>query len=109
MITSLQNARVKQVVRLRQRRHRGSDGLFLIEGYREIRCAVDARIGLKVLFTCEQFFSHSDTQKLVLWVWGENADIPSNQLAVMCLRKYRSVKIRMGYGPFCASPAGPDE
>ena len=74
MITSLQNARVKQVVRLRQRRHRESDGLFLIEGYREIRCAVDARVGLKVLYTCEQFFSHSDTRKLVRWL-GENADI----------------------------------
>ena len=74
MITSLQNAGVKQVVRLRRRRHRESEGLFLIEGYREIRCAVDARVGVKVLFTCEQFYSHPDTRMLVRRM-AENADI----------------------------------
>ena len=74
MITSLQNAWVKQVVRLRRRRHRESDRLFLIEGYREIQCAVDARVGVKVLFTCEQFYGHSDTRTLVRRL-VENADI----------------------------------
>ena len=74
MITSLQNAWVKQVVRLRRRRHRESDRLFPIEGYREIQCAVDARVGVKVLFTCEQFYGHSDTRTLVRRL-VENADI----------------------------------
>ena len=65
MITSLQNARVKQVVRLRQRRHRESERLFLIEGYREIQRAVEASVRIHALFTCEQFFSRSDTKDLV--------------------------------------------
>ncbi len=65
VITSLQNARVKQAVRLRQRRHRESERLFLIEGYREIQRAVEASVRIHALFTCEQFFSRSDTKDLV--------------------------------------------
>ena len=40
MITSLQNPRVKQVVRLRDRRDRDRESKFLIEGYRELSRAV---------------------------------------------------------------------
>lgn len=64
-ITSLQNTRVKQVVRLRQRRHRETEQLFLIEGHREIQRAVDARMGIQVLFTCEQLFGQSSARALV--------------------------------------------
>ena len=74
VITSLQNARVKQVVRLRQRRHRESERLFLIEGYREIQRAVEASVQIHALFTCEQFYGHSDTRTLVHQV-AANADV----------------------------------
>jgi TrmH family RNA methyltransferase len=36
LITSLQNPRVKQLVRLRERRERDEAGVFLVEGYREL-------------------------------------------------------------------------
>ncbi len=41
LITSLQNPRLKQLVRLRGRRERDEDGVFLVEGYREILRALD--------------------------------------------------------------------
>jgi RNA methyltransferase, TrmH family len=42
-ITSLQNARVKHIVRLRDDKHqRREDGLMLVEGYDEIRLALSA-------------------------------------------------------------------
>ena len=43
-ITSMQNARVKHLVRLRTRRHRDAEGLFTIEGYRELARAVSAGV-----------------------------------------------------------------
>ena len=43
-ITSLQNPRVKQLVKLRDRRPRDEAGLFLIEGYREVKRALDGGI-----------------------------------------------------------------
>ena len=43
-ITSLQNPRVKQLVKLRDRGPRDETGLFLIEGYREVKRALEAGV-----------------------------------------------------------------
>lgn len=59
-ITSLQNPRVKQLVRLRDRRERDELGLFLIEGYRETRRALEAGVKPK------EFYFAAD------WFLGEN-------------------------------------
>jgi TrmH family RNA methyltransferase len=40
-ISSLQNPRIKQLVKLRDRRPRDDAGVFLVEGYREIRRALE--------------------------------------------------------------------
>ena len=59
-ITSLQNPRLKQLVKLRDRRPRDEAGLFLIEGYREMKRALEA--GVKPV----EFYSGPD------WFLGEN-------------------------------------
>src|ERR1035437_2445591 len=59
-ISSLQNPRVKQLVKLRDRRPRDEAGVFLVEGYREIRRALEKRVALT-----EIYFSPE-------WVLGEN-------------------------------------
>lgn len=55
-ITSPQNPRVKELVRLRDRRHRDRSGSFLIEGYRELSRAVEAGVTLHTLFLCPELF-----------------------------------------------------
>lgn len=55
-ITSLQNPRVKQLVKLRDRRARDDAGLFLIEGYREVRRAVEAGVKLDELYCAPEWF-----------------------------------------------------
>lgn len=55
-ITSLQNPRVKQLVKLRDRRARDDAGLFLIEGYREVRRAVEAGVKLQELYCAPEWF-----------------------------------------------------
>jgi TrmH family RNA methyltransferase len=59
-ITSLQNPRVKQLVKLRDRRPRDEAGVFLVEGYREIRRALEKKVPL-----AEVYFSPD-------WFLGEN-------------------------------------
>lgn len=59
-ITSLQNPRVKQLVRLRDRRPRDEAGVFLIEGYRELRRALEKNVRIS-----EVYFSPD-------WFLGEN-------------------------------------
>ncbi len=55
-ITSLQNPRVKQLVRLRERRERDELGLFLVEGYREVRRALEKNIALRELYFSPDWF-----------------------------------------------------
>lgn len=55
-ITSLQNPRIKEAVRLRDRRSRDETGLFLIEGYRELKRAVDAGRKITTVFYCPDLF-----------------------------------------------------
>ena len=59
-ITSLQNSRVKQVVRLRDRRDRDREGLFLIEGYRELTRALAGLQPITEVYTCSEFYLGSN-------------------------------------------------
>lgn len=56
VITSLQNPRVKHLVRLRDRRPRDEAGLFLVEGYRQILRALDKSIKISELYFCPEWY-----------------------------------------------------
>jgi TrmH family RNA methyltransferase len=64
-ISSLQNPRVKNVVKLRQRSHRDELDLMLIEGYREIRRAADNNHPIDELFFCRELFQGSNEDQLI--------------------------------------------
>jgi len=64
-ITSLQNPRVKQVVKLRDRRDRDREGKFLIEGFRELTRAIEALQPLTEVYTCAQFYLGSHESALL--------------------------------------------
>lgn len=55
-ITSLQNPRVKKVVKLRQRTVRDEQLLMIVEGYRELRRALENKRIPTTLFYCRDFF-----------------------------------------------------
>lgn len=65
MITSLQNPRVKQVVRLRGRRDRDREGKFLIEGYRELSRAVAVSQPLSEVYCCRELYLGSNEPGLL--------------------------------------------
>jgi len=64
-ITSVQNAHVKDAVRLRDRRHREKQGRILIDGARELRRAIDAGIRLLEAFVCEPLCRSEDSQMVL--------------------------------------------
>src|SRR5581483_2972598 len=55
-ISSLQNPRIKQLVRLRDRRPRDEAGVFLVEGYREVRRALEKEVALQELYFSPEWF-----------------------------------------------------
>ncbi len=56
VLTSLANQRVKDIVRLRQRSHRDALHLMLIEGYRELKRALDNRYRPRAVYAAPEFF-----------------------------------------------------
>jgi TrmH family RNA methyltransferase len=64
-ITSLQNQRVKDAAKLRDRRERRKQGRILIDGAREIRLAIDAHVELIEVFVCEALCHSSDCRRLI--------------------------------------------
>ncbi len=64
-ITSLQNPRIKQLVKLRDRRPRDEAGVFLIEGYRQIRRALEKNIRLHELYVCPDWYLGENEPALI--------------------------------------------
>ncbi|MDA1140489.1 MAG: RNA methyltransferase [Planctomycetota bacterium] len=59
-ITSPQNARIKRLVRLRKRSERDSSQLTVIDGVKEIRCAMEAGAEIAELYVCEELLADGD-------------------------------------------------
>lgn len=64
-IESLQNQKIKDVVKLRDRRGRDETNRFIIEGFRELRRAVDAGREIETCFYCPEFFLGENERKLI--------------------------------------------
>lgn len=75
-ITSLQNPRVKNAVRLRDRRHRQKQGRILIDGARELARAVAAGVKLLEVFVCEPLCTSEDSQQVL-------ATLPERTAAIL--------------------------
>lgn len=64
-ITSLQNLKVKEVVRLREKRERDKTQTFLIEGYRELSRAAAGNVSLNTLFYSPDHFLGTNEASLI--------------------------------------------
>lgn len=65
LIASLQNPQLKRLVRLRDRRERLREGVFLIEGARELARALQAGVPLEHIYTCPEL--HSTEARALPW------------------------------------------
>jgi len=74
-ITSLQNPRVKHTVKLRQRSHRDDERLMLVEGYREIKRALDNGHPLGELFFCRALFQGPNEDALMEQAVAQGAQL----------------------------------
>lgn len=65
VISSLQNPKIKHVIHLRDRHEREKSQQFIIEGYREILRATDAKRHFDQLFICPELFLGSNEDALI--------------------------------------------
>jgi len=59
-ITSLQNPRIKNIARLAKHKERREQGLFIIEGARELSLALSAGYDIDTVFVCPPLFAKTD-------------------------------------------------
>jgi TrmH family RNA methyltransferase len=62
MIESVQNPKVKYLVKLRRARVRRREGLFIVEGHREIKVGLQAEAALEEAFFCPALFSGGEQE-----------------------------------------------
>jgi TrmH family RNA methyltransferase len=65
LLTSLQNPRIKFLVKLRDRRPRDREGKFLIEGYRGVRRALANGWPMEELYVCPELFQGENEDELI--------------------------------------------
>ena len=75
VIRSLQNPRVKNAVRLRDRRHRSKQGRILIDGARELSRAIGAGVELIEIFVCEPLCESLDGDRLLADIHDCGAEV----------------------------------
>jgi RNA methyltransferase, TrmH family len=88
-ITSPQNPKIKQAVRLREKRERDESGLFLIEGYRELLRAVEADWNIETLFISRELFLGSNEDALISRLASKKAKVLSCPAALFKKIAYR--------------------
>ncbi len=74
-ISSLQNPRVKQLVKLRDRRPRDEAGVFLVEGYREIRRALEKGVKLTEIYFSREWFLGENEPALIAQAEAAGAQV----------------------------------
>jgi len=88
-ITSLQNSKIKYMVRLNNRRFRDREQKFLIEGYRALSRALLNNYPLEALFYCEELCQVGNEQALIEQWRKSGCEIISTSRAVFCKMAYR--------------------
>jgi TrmH family RNA methyltransferase len=66
MLTSLNNPRIKEVVKLRKADYRRQTQNFVIEGYQECKLALSSNINFKEIYFCPRFFNKGNENDLIL-------------------------------------------
>ena len=88
-IASLQNPRVKQVVKLSKRSARDESGLLLVEGYRELKRALENRWTPAALYYCPALFLGENEPALIELCRSTGAELCECSEAVFSKMAYR--------------------
>jgi len=107
-INSLHNEKIKNILKLREAsRERKQQGLFLIEGWREINLALKGGVEIENMFFCQDYIKHElniDEEKLIevskkVFNKISYRENPDGFLAVAKLKEVKLEKIKLSSKP----------
>ncbi len=82
----MQNPKIKQIQKLRDKRGRDQSGLFVIEGYRECLRAQEAHWPFTQLFYCPSLFLGSNEKALIADVSAEKFEVDADVFRKISMR-----------------------
>ncbi|MBK5720829.1 RNA methyltransferase [Dysgonomonas sp. Marseille-P4677] len=88
-ITSLQNSRIKNIVKLARSKERKEQNLFLIEGARELSLALKANYEIDSVFVCPDLFERTEYPSVL-------NNIPENKLYEVSNAVFEKIAYREG-------------
>lgn len=88
-ITSLQNTRIKNIVKLGKAKERRNQNIFILEGARELSLALSANYKLDSVFICPEIFSKSEYPDVL-------NNIPNNLKYEVSLQVFEKIAYREG-------------
>ncbi len=88
-ITSAKNPKVRDAIKLMERRHRDQTGLMLVEGVRELELAAKAGVIFTRLFYCEELFRGAAERTVLKGAIEQGAEIISVSAHVFQKMVYR--------------------
>jgi TrmH family RNA methyltransferase len=74
-ITSSSNPRLKAIRRLRRAPRRNGEGVFLVEGHRQLACAIEAHASLRELYVAPELFLGDSDAALALCAKQRGAEV----------------------------------
>ncbi len=89
IITSLQNPKVKQVVKWRDRPDRDRDQVVLIEGYRALNRALAGRFPVREVFICPELYQGEHEEELLARLQAQGARLYQVSPAAFTKMAYR--------------------
>ncbi len=88
-ITSSQNPKIKELLSLRERSSRDESGLTLIDGLREVLCALEANVTLKELYFCKELLHRHNADHVFKKL---------HTLKVKCVEIPKAIYLKLAYG-----------
>ena len=88
-ITSLQNPKIKRVVKLRKRAVRDEEGVLIVEGYRELKRALENGYRPTALFYCPELFQGENEPALIEQCRAAGAEVLACNVSVFEKIAYR--------------------
>ncbi len=104
-IISLKNPTIKEILKIKERRYKDKDKLFLIEGIHLIEMALDSSFEIKMVFFSESFKNKTEGQRLLRKLIKRNTELiqisdeinirlsdtesPQGVLALLSFKTYR--------------------
>ncbi|MFA6931214.1 MAG: RNA methyltransferase [Lentisphaeria bacterium] len=89
IISSLQNPRIKQIVKWRDRPDRDRDQVVLIEGYRALLRALAGAYPVQEVYVCPELFQGENEEELLRRLQQQGATIFQVSAAAFCKMAYR--------------------